>query len=114
MDVQALVILVGLCSLVIGLAVYVIRRLSLFSKTPKEGFPLSNAEFQLTGASFVFYGLMVICMIGLPVWAVQAMELQGKAARNVYGGVPLLVGLVFAALYFALESLGVRFKKKRG
>ena len=112
MDVQVLAIFVGLCALVIGLAVYVVSRLSLFSKTPKEGLPVSNAEFQLTGASFVFYGLMVICMIG-SVWAVQAMELQDKRGIPAYGPVLILEGLVFVALYFALQSLGVKFKKKR-
>ena len=112
MDWQVLAILVGLCSLVIGLAVYVLRRLSLFGKTPEEAPPVSNAGLQLMGAGFVFFGLMVVCMIGFSVWAVQAMELQGRAAIRVYGSVPILVGLVFVALYLALKSLGVRFTKK--
>lgn len=95
-----------------GLAVYVLSRLSLFSKTPKEGLPVSTAEFQLARASFVFYGLMVICMIG-SVWAVQAMELQDKRGLPLYGPGLILEGLIFVALYFALQSLGVKFKKKR-
>lgn len=112
MDVQVLAVLVGLCVVVIGVAVYVLSRLSLFSKTPKEGLPVSSAEFRLTGASFVFYGLMVICMIG-SVWAVQAMELQDKRGLHLYGPVLILEGLVFVALYLALQSLGVKFKKRR-
>lgn len=112
MDLQVLAILVGLCALVIGLALYVLSRLSLFSKTPEDGLPIGTAEFQLTAASFVFYGLMVICMVG-SVWAVQAMELQDKRGLSLYGPVLILEGLVFVALYFALQSLGVRFKKKR-
>lgn len=112
MDVQVLAIIVGLSVLFIGLAVYLLSRLSLFSKAPKEGLPLSSAEFQLTGASFVFYGLMVVCMIG-SIWAVHAMELQDKRGVPLYGAVLTLEILVFAALYFVLQSLGVRFKKKR-
>lgn len=112
MDVQVLAIVVGLSALVVGLAVYLLSRLSLFSKTPKEGLPLSDTEFQLTGASFVFYGLMAICMIA-SVWAVHAVELENKRGIPVYGPVLILEGLIFAALYFALQSLGVRFKKKR-
>ena len=112
MDVQALAVLVGLFALVIGCAVYVLRRSSLFTKTPNEPLPLSNAEFQLTGASFVFYGLMVIFMIG-SVWAVHAVELQDKRGLPLYAPVLILEGLIFIALHFALKSLGVRFKKKR-
>ena len=96
----------------IGLAVYLLSRLSLFSKTPKEGLPLSNAEFQLTVASFMFYGLMVICMID-SIWTVHAMELQDQRGIPLYGPVLTLEILVFGALCFVLQSLGVKFKKKR-
>ncbi len=112
MDEQLLAILVGLGALVIGLAVYVIRGLSLFPKAPGETPPVSTPGFAPSGVGFAFFGLMVICMIGFSVWAVHAMELQGRTAIRVYGSVPILVGLVFSALYFALKSLGVRFWKK--
>jgi hypothetical protein len=112
MDEQVLAILVGLCALVIGVAVYVIRRLSLFPKTPGEAPTVNTPGFAPSGVGFVFFGLMVICMIGFSVLAVQVMELQGRTATRVYGSVPFLVGLVFAALYFALKSRGVRFWKK--
>ncbi len=112
MDMQVLAILAGLCALVIGLAVYVLSRLSLFSKTPKDGLPVSSSEFELTGASFVFYGLMVVCML-VSVWAVQALGLQDKRGLGLYGPVLILEGLIFVALYLALQSLGVKFKKKR-
>ena len=112
MDVQVLAILVGLCALVIGLGVYVLSRLSLFGKSPEEAPTVgSDAGFQPAGVGFLFFGLMVICMIGFSVWVVQIMELQGRTAIRVYGGVPILVGLVFSALYFFLKSLGVRFWK---
>src|SRR5687767_8132243 len=112
MDVQVLAIIVGLSAVAIGVAFYLVSRLSLFSKTPKEGLPLSNAEFQLTGASYAFYGLMAICMMG-SVWAVHELELQGKAGVPPYFQVLTLEILVFAALYFVLQSLGISFKKKR-
>lgn len=112
MDDEVLVVLVGLCALVIGVAVYVIRGLSLFPKTPDETPPVSTPGFAPSWAGFAFFGLMVICMIGFSVWAVHVMELQGRTAIRVYGSVPILVGLVFSALYFALKSLGVRFWKK--
>jgi len=111
MDEQVFAILVGLCALVIGLAVYVIRGLSLFPKTPDEAPPVSTPGFALSGVGFVFFGLMVICMI-VSVWAVQDMELHGNRGQPVYVPVLILVGLVFAALYFALKSRGVRFWKK--
>ena len=112
MDEQLLAILVGLGALVIGLAVYVIRGFSLFPNTPGEAPPASTPGFSPSGVGFVFFGLMVSCMIGFSVWAVQAMELQGRTATRVYGSVPILVGLIFAALYFALKARGVRFWKK--
>jgi len=112
MDEQLLAILAGLGALVIGLAVYAIRGLSLFPKTPGQTLPVSTAGFAPSAVGFAFFGLMVICMIGLSVWAVDIMELQGRTAIRVYGSVPILVGLVFSALYFALKSLGVRFWKK--
>ena len=112
MDEQLLAILVGLGALVIGLAVYVIRGLSLFPKTPGEAPPASTPGFSPSGVGFAFFGLMVVCMIGFSVGAVHVMELQGRTAIRVYGSVPILVGLVFSALYFALKSLGVRFWKK--
>jgi len=112
MDDRVLAILVGLCALVIGLAVYVIRGLSLFPKTPAEASPVGTPGFAPSGVGFVFFGLMVICMVGFSVWAVQVMELQDRTATRIYGTVPILVGLVFAALYFFLRSRGVRFWKK--
>ena len=111
MDEQVLAILAGLCALVVGAAVYVIRGLSLFPKTPGEAPPVNTPGFAPTGVGFVFFGSMVICMIGFSVSAVQVMELQGRTATRVYGSVPILVGLVFAALYFYLKSRGVRFWK---
>jgi hypothetical protein len=112
MDLQALAMIVGSCAVVIGLAVYVLSRLSLFGKTPKDGLPVSTAEFQLTGASLVFYGLMAICMIG-SLWVVQAIPLQDKRGLHLYLPVLILEGMVFGALYLALQSLGVKFKKRR-
>lgn len=112
MDMQVLASVVGLSALVLGLAVYLLSRLSLFSKTPKEGLPLSDAESQLTGASFVFYGVMAICVIA-SVWAVHAVELQDKRGVPLYLPVLTLEILIFGALYFVLQSLGVRFKRKR-
>ena len=112
MDWQILAILIGLCSLVMVVAVYVIRRLSLFPKTPDEAPPVSTPGFAPSGVGFVFFGLMVTCMIGFSVWAVQVMELEGRTAIRGLGSVPILVGLVFAALYFALKSRGVKFWKE--
>ena len=111
MDEQVLAILVGVCALVIGLAVYVIRGLSLFPKTPSEAPPVSTPGFALSGVGFVFFGLMVICMMG-SVWAVQEMEWHSKRGQSIYVPVLILVGLVFTALYFALKSRGVRIWKK--
>ena len=111
MDWQVLTILVGLCFVVMALAVFVVRGLSLFPKTPGEAPPVSTPGFTPSRVGFVFFGLALICMIGFSVWAVEFMELQGRTAIRVYGSVPILVGLVFSALYFSLKSLGVKFWK---
>jgi hypothetical protein len=112
MDGQVLAALFALCAVVIGLAVYVIRGLSLFPKTPDEAPPASTPGFTPPGAGFLFFGLMVIRMIGFAFWAVWAMELEGRTAMRVLGAVPVLVGLAFAALYFGLKSRGVKFWKE--
>jgi uncharacterized membrane protein YbhN (UPF0104 family) len=112
MDWQALAVVVGLCSLFIALAVYVLSRLSLFSPPKEEAPPAGNEGSRSTGVSLVFFGLMVVCVIGVSAWGVQALELEGRTAIRAFFSLTILVGLVFLALYLALKSLGVPFAKK--
>ena len=110
MDWQSLTTL-GLPILGIG-ALLCVYALYAFRKARKEAPPASNARFN--GVGYVFFGLGVICWIGLSAWAILAFGFFNDKGRGqgIIVGMAVLVGLVFGALYVVLQACGVRFTKK--
>lgn len=113
MDWQVLVKF-GLASLAVGGILYLGVRGLLF-RARNEALPVNNVRFNWVG--YMFFGLGVICWIGLSTWAALALGFLKSEGGRGQGLVPLagtavFVALVFRVLYVALQTCGVRFTKK--
>ena len=119
MDWQSLTTLglpiLGICALLCVYALYAFRKARKEAPpASKEAPPASNARFN--GVGYVFFGLGVICWIGLSAWGILTLGVDVDRGRR-QGVIPILgmavlVALVFWALYVVLQACGVRFTKK--